>query len=306
MPSEAHEQMVQFILENPTPDDASTADRRAGFDQFLLSMPLPEDVAVTPAEADGVALDWVSVPESRDERVVFLVHGGGGCMGSARTYREFAARIARAARARVAVPDYRLAPEAPFPAGVDDLVTAYRWLLAEGVSPAATAVVGDSGGVGIALTAVTRARDEHLAPPAAFVGFAPWIDFSVGDTIAEAEDVGDPISTPASLTFFASQYLQGHPETDPLANALHADLRGLPPLLLLAGTRDVGYGDALWLAKRARAAGVPTTVRTFHGLVHNWQMAAHLPEAADAIDAAAGFMDEHLVEITAPVKEAVR
>jgi acetyl esterase/lipase len=117
---------------------------------------------------------------------------------------------------------------------------------------------------------------------------------AVGDTRAEAADVGDPMNTREGLAYFAAEYLQGHAPTDPAANVLHADLRGLPPLLLLAATRDIGYSDSLQLAELARISDVPVTVHTYHGLIHNWQLAAHVPEAAEAIDVASRFVDEHL------------
>lgn len=305
MPSQAHEDLVQQILQNPTPDDAPIADRRAGFDQLLLSFPLGDDVRAESVDANGVPLDWVEAGDARGDRVVLMIHGGGGCMGTARSYREFAARVSRATGARVALPDYRLAPEAPFPAGLDDGFTAYRWLLDQGVAAERIVVCGDSGGVGLALTVVGRASDEQLPLPAGVIGFAPWIDFAVGETIAEAEDVGDPMITRGALRIFASWYLGEHRATDPVANALQRDWRDMPPLLLLAGTRDVGYRDALRMAERARAAGTPATVRTFHGLIHNWQMFPHLPDAAEALDAAARFVDERLPDDAELTKEPV-
>jgi epsilon-lactone hydrolase len=293
MPSDAHEQLVRVILDNPTSADASLADLRADFDAFLGAQPLPDDFEVTTVNADGVSCDWVTVAGARTERVVLLLHGGGYAMGSAAGYREFASRLSRAAAARVAVIDYRLAPEAPYPAALDDAVTAYRWLLAEGVTAKQVVVVGDSGGVGFALSVVARIRDEQLDLPAGLVGFCPWVDLST-ESIAHADDVGDPISTREGLGFFAAQYLQEHSPVDPRVNLLHGNLAGMPPLLLLAGTRDVGYRDALRVAELARAAGIPVTVKTYHGLIHNFQLAAHLPEAEQALAAMGEFVDEHL------------
>jgi monoterpene epsilon-lactone hydrolase len=305
MPSAAHQELVQLILNNPSADDAPIADRRAAFDQLLLSFPIEPDVRAASFDAGGVPLDWVVAGDEPGDRVVLMIHGGGGCMGSARTYREFASRLSRDTGARVAVVDYRLAPEAPFPAGVEDGCTAYASLLEQGIPASRIVVVGDSGGVGLALAVVGRARDEGLAAPAGVIGFAPWIDLEVGPTIAEAADVGDPMITRASLQQFAAWYLGDHRASDPLANALHRDWRGMPPLLLLAGTRDVGYRDALRLAELARASGVDATVQTLHGLIHNWQMFPHLPEAAAAISAATEFFDTQVPNDTRRTKESV-
>jgi monoterpene epsilon-lactone hydrolase len=303
MPSEAHEQVVQFLVDNPTPADASLSDRRTGFDQALLAMPRAADVEAETVSADGVSVDWVTVPGTRDDRVVVLIHGGGGCMGSAATYREFAGRVSRAAQARVAVVEYRLAPEAPFPAGVDDCVAAYRSILADGNAPERVIVAADSGGVGLALTVVARIRDEGIGLPAGVVGFSPWLDFAVGDSIADAEDVGDPMLTRDAHQFFAEQYLQDHPATDAAANILHADPAGLPPILLLTGTRDVVHADALRFAQLARRAGVEVTVRSFHGLVHNWVLWPDFPESADALAHLARFIDERVQDALSLTKE---
>lgn len=306
MPSDAHERLVQLMVENPTPADATVEARRAGYDAFLGMTPVPDDARIEETDAEGVSLTWVAVPESREDRVILHVHGGGGVMGSARTYRELAARLARSAGARVAVPDYRLAPEAPFPAGIDDIVRGYGALLRQGVPSERIVISGDSAGAGFALVAITRARDEGLALPAGVVGFTPWIDLAVGETIAEAADVDDPVSTRDGMRWFSRQYLQDASPTSPLANVLHASLHGLPPLLLLAGTRDIVHGDALRMGRLARAAGVRATVRSFHGLIHNWQMAAHLPEAAEALALAGAFVTEVVGEEVALTQERVK
>lgn len=254
MPSEAHEQLVQAFLDNPTRPDATLDDRRVGFDAYLAAQPVPEKAEVTVAELGGVPVEWVTVPGAREDRVVFYLHGGGYAMGSAVGYRGFTARVAHELRTRVVSVDYRLAPEAPYPAPFDDAFAAYRALLDDGFPAGRVIIAGDSGSVGFSLALAARVRDEGIATPAAVVGFCPWVDLAVGDTISEAADVGDPFGTRESLTFFADEYLQGHPPTDPVVNMLYSDLRELPPLLLLAATRDVGYRDALSIAERARRA----------------------------------------------------
>lgn len=293
MPSEAHEKVVQFLLDNPSPDDAKIPDLRAGFEAALSAMPVPDDVSAKTVDADGVSVDLVSTPAATPERVVLMSHGGGYCMGSAAGYRELAARVARTARARVAVVDYRLAPESPFPAGLEDMLTAYRWLLNDGVPAHNIALTGDSSGAGLALSVLLRARREDLDLPSAVVLFSPWVDLAVGPTQSEATDVGDPMTSREGMRYFAGEYLQGHSPEDPEINGLYADLSGLPPMLLQTGTRDVVHGDALHLAALARAAGVTVEVRTFHGLVHNWMLWPDFPESAEAIAGLAAFVDEH-------------
>jgi len=294
MPSEEHEQLVQLLLDNPTPDETPIEARREGFDGLLLSMPVGDDVKESEVvDADGVPVHWVEAEGARADRVVLQVHGGGGAMGTATTYREFASRLSRGWKARVAVVDYRLAPEHPYPAPVDDCVTAYKWLLAQGVAASDVIVVGDSGGVGIALSVVLKAREEGLELPGEIVGFTPWFDLTCA-TLATEADAGDPMITKGALQAFAGWYLGGHDASDPAVNALQADLKGLPQTLFAAATRDVGYRDALAYAEKARAAGVDVTVETFHGLVHNFQMFANLPEASKVIDVTAAWVDERL------------
>jgi acetyl esterase/lipase len=294
MPSEEHEQLVQLLLDNPSPDDTPIEARREGFDGLLLSMPVGDDVKPSEVvDADGVPVHWVEAEGARPDRVVLQVHGGGAAMGTATTYRELASRISRRWKARVAIADYRLAPEHPYPAPLDDCFTAYKWLLAQGIPAGQIVVVGDSGGVNLALTMVAKARDEGVDVPAAVVGFTPWFDLTLAG-LADEADAGDPMITKGTLKQFAGWYLNGHSPTDPALSILHADLKGMPQTLLLGATRDVGYRDALAYAEQARAAGVDVTVKTFHGLVHNFEVFANLPEAAEAIEATGAYVDERL------------
>ncbi|ADB52424.1 alpha/beta hydrolase [Conexibacter woesei] len=306
MPSEAHEQLVQLILDNPTPADASLADLRAGFDGFLSAQPVPGEVEVEHVDAGGVPVELVGMPGATDDRIVFYLHGGGIAMGSAAGYRAFAARLSAETGARVAVVDYRLAPEAPYPAPQDDAIAAYGWLQQQGRAGDRVLFAADSGGAGFMLSVVARIRDLAIALPAGMVAMCPWIDLALGDTIAAAEDVGDPVSTVEGLRYFAGLYLQGHSPVDPVVNVLHGDLRGLPPLLVLAGTRDIGYRDGLRVAELARKVEVPVEVRTGHGLIHNYQLAAHLPEAAEAVAALGEFFDQRVPVKVSAIEERER
>lgn len=294
MPSEAHEQLVQLFLDNPAPPGATLADQRAGFDAFLAAQPVPEKAEFTEASLGGVPVEWVSTAASHEDRVVFYLHGGGYAMGSVVGYRGFTSRVAQELRARVVAVEYRLAPEAPYPAGFHDAVSAYRGLLAEGVPADRIVVAGDSGSVGFVLALTTWLRDANVALPAAVVGFCPWVDLAVGETIADAADVGDPLGSREALKAFSGHYLRSHSPTDSAVNALYGELHDLPPMLLIAATRDVGYQDALTVAQLARRAGVDVTVTTHHGLFHNFQLAAHLPEAAEALAEAGAFVGRHL------------
>jgi acetyl esterase/lipase len=225
---------------------------------------------------------------------VFYLHGGGYVIGSAQDYREMTSHIGRAAGARVLVVDYRLAPEHPFPAAVDDAVAAYRWLLATGASPGSIVIAGDSAGGGLTMATLLALRDAGTTLPAAGVCMSPWVDLEcTGESMTTKADV-DPVVQREGAIGMADMYLAGQDIRLPLASPLRGDLRGLPPLLIQVGTRETLLDDSTRLAERARAAGVDVTIDTVEGAPHVWQVfSSFLPEGRDAIDRIANFTQKH-------------
>jgi acetyl esterase/lipase len=226
--------------------------------------------------------------------VIYYLHGGGYTMGSISTHRELISRLSRAARARAFAIDYRLAPEDPFPAAVEDSTSAYRWLISSGVDPARLAIAGDSAGGGLTLATLVALRDKGDPLPAAAVCLSPWVDLEgLGESMTARDEV-DPMVHRDSLLVAAKAYL-GHadPHT-PLAAPLYADLRGLPPLLIQVGTAETLFDDATRLAERARAAGVEVVVEPWDEMFHVWQFCASLlPEGQQAIDRIGEFVRKH-------------
>ncbi len=262
---------------------ATLEERRAGFIPGDRLHRVPEDVRVTEVSAGGVPAHWLEAPGARAGRVLLFLHGGGFELGSLRSDGELAARLGRASGMRVLFPEYRLAPEHPFPAAVDDVLAAWRWLrTGQDLSPASLAVAGDSAGGGLAAALLVALRDAGQALPAAAVLMSPTVDLTSSGASMTERAGQDPVSTPAMLRQFASRYLAGADPKTPLASPLFASLAGLPPLLIQAGTADLLLSDSERLAAAAAQAGVNVTLQIGEGLPHVYQLLLGTPEAAQA------------------------
>ena len=292
MASEQLQALIQQFRSQPVvARDESIPEARARFEQMYGMFPFPEDVRREPVTANGVPAEWIVAPGAMEERVILYFHGGGYCFGSINSHGRLVARLSRAAQARGFAVDYRLAPEHPFPAAVEDATTAYRWLLATGVSPDRIVIAGDSAGGGLTVATLVALRYMGAPLPAAGVCLSPWVDLEcIGPsmTIKAAED---PVLRPEDLATLASAYLGGADPGTPLAAPLYADLRGLPPLLIHVGTAEVLLDDATRLTERARAAGVKVTLEVWSEMIHVWHVfAAMLPEGAQAIERIGAFI----------------
>ena len=257
---------------------------------IMIETQAPDGVTCTPVEAGGVSAEW-SVAAGVDEaKVVLYVHGGGYVMGSAGSHRDVTGRLSEASGARVLSLNYRLAPEHPFPAPVDDAVAAYRWLLAQGISPGNIAVAGDSAGGGLAIATLLALRDAGEPLPAAGIGISPWVDMEgTGESMTTRAAV-DPVVQKEGLLGMAKLYLGDADPKNPLAAPLHANLAGLPPLLLQVGDAETLLDDSTRLAERARAAGVDVTLKVWDEMPHVWHLFAPiLPEGRQAIDEIGSF-----------------
>jgi acetyl esterase/lipase len=253
--------------------------------------PVDADVKSEPVNAGGVKSEWVTAPGADPGRAVLYLHGGGYVIGSINTHRTLAGRISRAAKARVLVIDYRLAPEHPFPAAVEDSVAAYRWMLSTGLKPSRIAVAGDSAGGGLTVATLVAIRDAKLPVPAAGVPLSPWIDMEgLGDSMKSKAAV-DPMVQKDGLLQMAAAYLAGKDPRTPLAAPLYADLAGLPPLLIQVGTAETLLDDSTRLAERARKAGVKVTLEPWENMIHVWQIFAPiLDEGQQAIEKIGEFI----------------
>src|SRR5579862_7946428 len=283
--------LLQMMKAQPILQAPSLADQRAGFEQMAGMFPVDADIKREPVTANGVKAEWVSAPDADAGRAILYLHGGGYVIGSINTHRSLAGRLSRAAKARVLVIDYRLAPEHPFPAAVDDSVAAYRWMLAQGLKPSRIAVAGDSAGGGLTVATLVAIRDAKLASPGAGVCLSPWTDLEgVGDSMKSRASI-DPMVQRDGLLEMAAHYLAGQNPRSPLAAPLYADLTGLPPLLIQVGTAETLFDDSTRLAERARKAGVKVTLEPFENMIHVFQVfAPMLDEGQQAIDKIGEFV----------------
>jgi monoterpene epsilon-lactone hydrolase len=273
----------------------TVAEARAGFIPADAIHPIPADVLVTAVAARTATAYWLDAPGVQANRVLVFLHGGGYRLGSLRSDGELAARLGRASGMRVLFIEYGLAPEHPFPAAVDDVLSAWRWLRdAEQLAAHSLAIAGDSAGGGLTMALLVAARDAGEALPAAAVLMSPTVDLtSSGASMTERVDQ-DPISTPALLAGLASDYLAGADPKTPLASPLFASLAGLPPLLIQVGTADLLLSDAERLAAAATTAGVDVQLEVGEGLPHVYQLLLGTPEAAEATERIGRFLRDRV------------
>jgi len=217
-----------------------TAQRRRDIDARGLAYALAADVTLEPVTANGVKSEWTTTPDADRSRAVLYLHGGGYVIGSLDSHRHLCAEIGRAARARSLAIDYRLAPEHPFPAAVDDSLAAYRFLLASGVAAGGITIAGDSAGGGLVVAAMLAIRDAGLPQPACGWAISPWVDMeAIGDSMT-GKAAADPTVQKAGILDMARQYLNGADPRSPLAAPIYADLHGLAPLLIQVGAGACG------------------------------------------------------------------
>ena len=293
MPSQEHEALVAALQEGGAVDVPSVEEQRANYDAMLCANPILAAASIEELIIGQCNADWVTVPVSREDRVIFYLHGGGYVIGSNVAFREFASRLAQANRARVCLLDYRLAPEHPFPAAVDDAVAAFGWLLDQGVDPAGITVAGDSAGGGLTLATLLTLRDAGGPQAACGVCFSPWADLAGTGASAQPGAVDDPLVTDGLLADMSQAYA-GEDLRNPLASPLYADYEGLPPLFLLVGDREMLLDDATRVADKARNAGVDVSYFQGDGLVHVWPvLAPTAPESEAALEQMAGFTERH-------------
>lgn len=239
--------------------------------------------------------EWISDAGADPQHVILYLHGGGFRIGSIASHRDLIQRLSITACARVLAIDYRLSPEHLFPAPVEDALDAYRWLLAQGFPPARIALVGDSAGGGLALSCLLAARDAGLPLPCAAYLMSPWTDMTAAGASYETRSASDPMHQRAMILGMARGYLgKSVDPTAPLASPLFGDLRGLPPLLVQCGGREVILDDSTALAARAKKAGADVALNVFEPMIHVFQMFGELPASQAALEDAGRFLRNRL------------
>jgi acetyl esterase/lipase len=283
VPSPEAAELWKTLRAAPDPEDLELEEQRQADE--LVEDPASDPAGIRYDRAEPIDGLWAT-PESWDGRsTVLYLFGGGYVASSPDTRRTLAGHLARAAGARVAVPDYRLAPEHPFPAALDDATDAYRWLITEaGADPRAMVVAGDSAGGGLALAAMLRIRGDDLPRPAGGVAISPWVDLALAGESLDAQADADLTVTRADLERKAREYLDGADPRTPLASPLYGDLSGLPPLLVVVGADEALLDDSIRLVRKAGMAGVKTTLIIEPEMQHAFPIfAGRIPEADAAI-----------------------
>ena len=249
---------------------------------------VPAGARATDDRIGGVSGEWMRPASGRAAGTLLYLHGGGYFACSPQTHRPITGGFARRGF-DVFAPDYRLAPENPFPAGLDDAVAAYRGLLQQGVLPAALTLAGDSAGGGLAMALLLRLMQAGDPLPAAVALFSPWTDLACTGETLRTNSARDAMFSGKGMERAVDPYLAGVDPRDPMASPLYGDLAGLPPLLIHVGDCEVLLDDSRRLAERARAAGTPATMRIWPVVPHAWQIFP-IPEASQSLDEAAGFL----------------
>jgi epsilon-lactone hydrolase len=292
---------TRCLLKGKPGPDVSLAERRrrAAAISRLVPNP-PPGIARIAVDAGGVAAEWVLAPASQHDRHILYLHGGGYVIGSPSLYRNLTWRLASAARARVLAIDYRLAPEHPFPAALDDAMAAYEWLLADGADPRRLTVIGDSAGGGLAFSVLLRCRDEGRLPlPAAVVALSPWTDLALTGASLRRNAVADPFVDANGIPPIAEYYLAGADPRHPYASPLYGDPTGLPPALIQVGGDEVLLDDATRMAVRLRASGCEVALEVWPRMPHVWHLfATVMPEARRAIARVGAFTRERAAVTT--------
>src|SRR6476661_221696 len=284
-----------ILRQSALPVGSSVDEQRRLLKELVSAQPLPAEVTVTAAAQGGVPTAEVTVDGIEPRHTVLYFHGGVYVIGDAFLAAELASQVGRRTQARVISVDYRLAPEHPYPAAVEDALAAYEALLQAGVASSGIVFAGESAGGGLAVATMVNARDHGLPLPAAALAMSPYVDLTLAGTTLETRHEADPLLSRELLEPRVIDYTSGHDPALGLISPIFADLAGLPPLIIQAGTHEVLLDDALRLARRAATADVEARLEITPGVPHVFQAYhAILDEATAARNQAGRFLSAHL------------
>jgi monoterpene epsilon-lactone hydrolase len=285
----------KMLAEMPDTTGKSMEEKRRGMEQATAAAHLPKGATIEQVDAGGIPAQWVRLEGAPADRIIFYLHGGGYTTGSPNTHRQMVAYICRAAGASALSLDYRLAPEHPFPAAVEDGAAGYRWLVKQGFNPAKIAIAGDSAGGGLTMATLVALRDSNDPLPAAGICLSPWVDLTGLSETYTTNAETDPMVGEAGIKEMAAMYLNGRDPKTPLASPIFADLTGLPPILIQVGSEEILLGDSLALDRRAKTYGVESTLEVWQDMIHVWQMFSPiLKDGRDAIARIGAYYKDHI------------
>ena len=278
------------------PRPVGWTERRQRLDEVGAIWPVAEDVTLSAVDIRGIPGEWSIVAESEPSRVLMYFHGGGYCSGSIHSHRRLITEAGRAARMRTLAVAYRLSPEHPFPAALDDALTGWRFLREQGPQASRIAIGGDSAGGGLTLALIGRLIELGEELPACAWLVSPWTDLTMSGATLVSKDAADPLIRKGYLEELAGAYVPaGIHKADPRVSPLYADLKGFPPLLIQVGSAETLLDDAVRLAAAAGAADVPVTLQVWPHMIHAWPLwNAHLDAGRRALASAGSFVREHI------------
>jgi monoterpene epsilon-lactone hydrolase len=278
---------------------------RAAFDELMARVPVPADVVQNRVEIGRVDGIEVALPANTTEDVILYFHGGVYVIGTAASSVPLVSELVRRTGAKAVTLDYRLGPEHPYPAAIDDARAAYEGLLARGMAPGGIALAGDSAGAGLAVATLLALREAGVPLPSCAYLMSPYVDLTLsGETLAERPQL-DPVLTPDGLRARVPDYVVGADASEPFISPIFGDLRGLPPLLIHVGSHEILLSDALRLAERAAVSDVSVTLEVTPGVPHVFQgFAGLLDEATVALDRAGDFLNAQLAHEPTPAPAA--
>jgi epsilon-lactone hydrolase len=295
MPSPEYERYTQMLRTSPKMIEMPLDRQRAAGEHAEDLSAEPRGITYEPVDTGTVGAVWATAEHVAEDRALLYLFGGGYVIGSPHSRRKFSGHLVHAAGCRVLVPDYRLAPEHPFPAAVEDSSAAYRYLLGQGFPPERLAVAGESSGGGLTMATLVALRNAGTPLPATAVVMSPWVDLACsGETMRTLASV-DLTATEAGLRRMAGQYLAGRDPHEPLASPLYADLTGLPPFLVQVGGAEVLLDDSVRLARKAGIDGVDVTLQIWAEMQHFFQIGIGIyPEASRAVAEIGRWLRTHL------------
>ncbi|WP_066305010.1 alpha/beta hydrolase [Bacillus sp. FJAT-29814] len=281
-------QMLKASVTNQTQEFNLEAARQ-GLEALSAFTPVAPDVKVEKVTVEGIPAEWLTAPNAKEDRVFLYLHGGAYIMGSCNTHRFLASKLSRSTATRVLLPEYRLAPENPYPSAVEDALIAYRWLVNSGVSPKNIVIGGDSAGGGLALSTLLSLKEAGDQLPALAVLLSPWTDLAGTGESMETRKDADPWLKPEASRATPVLYIRDLDPCYPHVSPIYADLSGLPPMLVHVGNDEILLDDSVRLVDRSRAAGVEASLKIWEDMWHVFQT-FNIPEGQKSIDEIGEFV----------------
>jgi acetyl esterase/lipase len=288
--------LLRGLLRFFTRRELSILESRARSEKYARWVgKVPLHIQVDAFQTGDIYTEWIFPPGADDQRVILYLHGGGYVSGSVAIHKLLCVALAQATGMRLLLPEYRLAPENPFPAALEDALSAYHWLLEQGFKPENIVIAGDSAGGGLSLAAVLSLRGTGEPLPAAVVCLSPWADLTLSGGSHQTKAKSDPVLYAKELRYWALSYTDEGNLSNPLVSPVYADFHGFPPMLIQVGSEEILLDDAVTVAEKARAAGVDVTLSIYEGLWHVWHAAGTwLPESRQALAEIGRFVKKHL------------